>query len=967
VKHTAEELSFIGRFLAFLVRYIAPIGRPLEYVVQLIVRLMLRMFVFLFWHHVKDHLDDDVKRQHWIFLNFAYGNLRGLLKSNVIRKGFKHLDEYDYREWLEHYMRPDGRITIESPLSWFLHEALFAYIDGDHKKPDLSASVALYTLIRTASTWNGAVVWRMNAGMGDVVFTPLYQVLKHRNVKFKFFHRVDKIHLSDDHNSISSISIGKQVKLTDEDTEYNPLTGVKDLQCWPSTPLWDQIEDGDRYESDGLNFEAWGTPDQADNIVLHAGEHFDKVVLGISIGALPYICCDLITSEKNPDASMRWKKMVDNVKTVRTQALQLWTKQDSKTMGWDETAEGKFANRPMVGTYIASRNLSTWADMTEIIEREDWPESEQHPGQYPKSLGYFCGVLSDDPPIQLSDCGPLQSAHELDQESANHKAKENGRSFLQKYIRQFWPKAANDGEFDWDLLVDNRTGDPTGKERIDSQYYRGNVSPTERYVLSTKGSQKHRIAPGQSGYDNLYLAGDWTDNAYNAGCIEATVMSGIQASNAINGFPRSKNVVGYAYGEPTRNREARPAKSNELLQEATAEARRGYFTFVTMFLVFLIPTIFTLRSVKTGLGITVDYSLLSIEEVEDWGVFFTILSKYGPDPTPSPSNRVWTYLSDPIRQDIKYLAGTAVEDSMQLRPVLGALNAIVMDPEFYDDPSFAGVSHEPKIRKEIEDFLGKLSDRSLTQVEIQRLNRLLLVSSYPNHVLVSEPMSPMGYTKSLLLFLLPVLVLGGWFLRIPRHERDILMHRKAFWQVVLFFTAGGLAMDIFLGSHFFWFPIKSAVSGIHLPWLFTYPELGFVSTLPIEEAGFYLLASLFVLLFYIWMDLSWFSEYNKNKYVVLIKEVPTVLAPHKRSLLWGFAVFFLAYWVKKNGIFGWENHYSEGFPGYLSVMIFSFITLTFFLFRTVKLFINWRAFTLSVFIMWLMSVIWEVTLALPYG
>ncbi len=33
------------------------------------------------------------------------------------------------------------------------------------------------------------------------------------------------------------------------------------------------------------------------------------------------------------------------------------------------------------------------------------------------------------------------------------------------------------------------------------------------------------------------LAGDWTRNGLNTGCIEATTMSGLQAARAISGYP----------------------------------------------------------------------------------------------------------------------------------------------------------------------------------------------------------------------------------------------------------------------------------------------------------------------------------------------------------------------------------------------------------------------------------------------
>jgi uncharacterized protein with NAD-binding domain and iron-sulfur cluster len=40
------------------------------------------------------------------------------------------------------------------------------------------------------------------------------------------------------------------------------------------------------------------------------------------------------------------------------------------------------------------------------------------------------------------------------------------------------------------------------------------------------------------------LAGDWTDNGLNAGCIEAAVVSGLQAANAILGRSRGYQIAG---------------------------------------------------------------------------------------------------------------------------------------------------------------------------------------------------------------------------------------------------------------------------------------------------------------------------------------------------------------------------------------------------------------------------------------
>ena len=59
-----------------------------------------------------------------------------------------------------------------------------------------------------------------------------------------------------------------------------------------------------------------------------------------------------------------------------------------------------------------------------------------------------------------------------------------------------WPQARQaDGAFDWSVLVDPSGG--IGAERFDAQYWRANVTPSERYVLTPAGSVKHRLPSGE--------------------------------------------------------------------------------------------------------------------------------------------------------------------------------------------------------------------------------------------------------------------------------------------------------------------------------------------------------------------------------------------------------------------------------------------------------------------------------------
>jgi hypothetical protein len=200
---------------------------------------------------------------------------------------------------------------------------------------------------------------------------------------------------------------------------------------------------------------------------------------------------------------------------VQTQAFQLWLTADLPTLGWQAG--------PTVLTGYA-HPFETWADMSQVIPREVWPS-----GEAPKSIAYFCGALPDEDPI------PPFSDHDF-------PAKENARvhdtvvAWISEFARGIWPAAAPGGTFNWQLLDDPDGG--SGSARFDSQYWRANIAPCERYVLSIPNTTMYKLTAGGSGYKNLFLAGDWVKNGLNFGCIESATMGGLQASRAICGYPQ---------------------------------------------------------------------------------------------------------------------------------------------------------------------------------------------------------------------------------------------------------------------------------------------------------------------------------------------------------------------------------------------------------------------------------------------
>ena len=98
----------------------------------------------------------------------------------------------------------------------------------------------------------------------------------------------------------------------------------------------------------------------------------------------------------------------------------------------------------------------------------------------------------------------------------------------------------------WDLFCG--TNGTTGADAVNTQVVRANVDPSDRYIQCAPGTDQYRLRADESGFDNLYLAGDWTDNGLNAGCIEAATLSGLQAANAILGRARNHRIAGRYLG-----------------------------------------------------------------------------------------------------------------------------------------------------------------------------------------------------------------------------------------------------------------------------------------------------------------------------------------------------------------------------------------------------------------------------------
>ncbi|MCA9677579.1 MAG: NAD(P)-binding protein [Myxococcales bacterium] len=458
------------------------------------------------------HLEASLRRL-FITIDLGIAAVAGMIEDGLILppvNWFK-IDDLDFRAWLsKHGAHP---ASVDSAYIRGMYDLGFS-LPGQ-----VGAGTALHGILRMVWTYKGAVFWKMQAGMGDTIFAPLYQVLKKRGVKFRFFHRVDRLTLSEDQRHVETIVVGRQATVTGGDDAYDPLVPVKGLPCWPSEPRYDQLEQGAALRASGQDLEDWWTTwkDPAPPRTLQRGVDFDTVVLGCSVGIFPYIAADLMA------ASPALRTMVEKVGTTQTQAMQLWLATDLAGLGWTLPS-------PVLDGY--AEPMDTWADMTHLVPREAWPADAT-----PRNLAYLCSPLPDDGPP------PPRDQHGYAQAQAA-RVHENAVWWLNQRVRPLWPGAtrADDPDgLDWNLLVAPGST-AVGEARFDTQYWLATLNPSDRYVLALPGSVQHRLGTDGAGFANLYLAGDYLRTGMNVGCVEAATMGGMHASRAICGRP--EEIIG---------------------------------------------------------------------------------------------------------------------------------------------------------------------------------------------------------------------------------------------------------------------------------------------------------------------------------------------------------------------------------------------------------------------------------------
>lgn len=419
------------------------------------------------------------------------GYLRDILGQGA--GAYDALDSVDFRTWLSSN-GASGETLSSAPVQAF-YDLTFAAVGGNPQNWSIAAGCALRAQLEIAVGYRDAPLWKMAAGMGDTVFTPLYEVLTARGVKVEFFTRITGLSASAG-GQLDSIEVTTQATMADG-TPYAPLIPVpygqgQSLDCWPNQPLWDQLTNGAQLQADGVDFEkSWCTVSEGPPIQLTAGVDFDIAILAMPPEAIRSVGDSLVLN------SARWGDALGESASVGTQSLQLWLKPDLDGLGWQD---GSTVLTSFVEPY------DSWGDMSQVIPAENWGAANT-----PGSIAYFCG------------CYALPGGT-INPPKAEQGAAIEATNWMGTNLSTLWPKAG--------------PADPDNPNFL-GRYDVANFDLSDLYVQTPAGNNvAARFSPATpADFGNLYVVGDWTKTRFSGGCFESAVESAMLASRAISGFP----------------------------------------------------------------------------------------------------------------------------------------------------------------------------------------------------------------------------------------------------------------------------------------------------------------------------------------------------------------------------------------------------------------------------------------------
>ncbi len=419
------------------------------------------------------------------------------------------VNHLDFRAWLQRH-GASAALLEHWPLVRVPYDATFQYLGGDLDRPAFEAGTAARFFLRAYFGYRGSAAYLVGAGMGEALIAPMYEVLSQRGVGFRFFHRLQSVELDEAKRNAQRLVFLEQARVRGR---YAPLRTHRGLRCWSTEPDWAQLEDGEALRARGARFET--DANLGTRTVLERGAAFDEVVLALPAGALrahggrPSCVAEVI------DAAPGLAAFTGAMNLVPSLAAQLWCTPSMEGLGW---------TRPRAAMVSWALPYAIWADMSEVLRVEGWSS------EGPQSCHYLCGSY----PFAF---GGEQGCPQREAQGRG-RAMEALATQLELHGGRLWPGArAPSGGFDWSVLFDPQERD--GPARLEAQYVRANIEPSDLCDGAAPGTSALRPEAHESGLDNVVFAGTWTRTNVNSTCVEAATISGIAAARVLTGPRRA--------------------------------------------------------------------------------------------------------------------------------------------------------------------------------------------------------------------------------------------------------------------------------------------------------------------------------------------------------------------------------------------------------------------------------------------
>ena len=308
----------------------------------------------------------------WQIVDLVLAIIVGAVKDGLLTHpdGLDAINEYECRDWLKRHGASDE--AIRGAFVSGLYNLGFANgnasaTHGTIPQSGVAAGQALRGALRMFFTYRGAMFWKMRAGMGDVVFAPLYHVLKNRGVKFKFFHRLENVGMEfpDDPQAapfVASLDFDVQARVQAPGGSTTRSCASRDATCWPSMPRREQLDAENATAC--VRIVLRPDPSRSQEAPRRQGLRLSWC-LASARAAVQYACHEILAGD-GPVAG-KWRDMVAACADVPTQAFQVWLRADMSALGWHDES--------VTLTGIPGE-FDTWADMRQVVPAEDWPAGQ---------------------------------------------------------------------------------------------------------------------------------------------------------------------------------------------------------------------------------------------------------------------------------------------------------------------------------------------------------------------------------------------------------------------------------------------------------------------------------------------------------------------------------------------------------------------------------------------------------------